>query len=143
MMRKNYLRFLIALIGVAGLGISTKAQEVDQLKINIPYNFVVDGQTLAAGTYTLNRVSEGNTRALVLSNFDDREGVIILASLVESNYSNKPGVSFEQVAGQIFLSKIQTADHSFTIPVSTSAILEAAAKPHSAASASGSPAGSR
>jgi len=142
-MRKNYLRFLIALIGVAGLGISTKAQEVDQLKINIPYNFVVDGQTLAAGTYTLNRVSEGNTRALVLSNFDDREGVIILASLVESNYSNKPGVSFEQVAGQIFLSKIQTADHSFTIPVSTSAILEAAAKPHSAASASGSPAGSR
>ena len=37
MTRKQYLRILIALIGVAGLGIAAKSQETDKIVVNIPY----------------------------------------------------------------------------------------------------------
>jgi hypothetical protein len=50
MMRKQYLRIVIALIGVAGLGITTRAQAVDQAMVNIPFEFVVAGKTLPQAT---------------------------------------------------------------------------------------------
>lgn len=136
-MRKHYLRILLALIGVAGLGMATKAQEVDHIVVKIPYAFVVSGKTLPAGTYTVTRVSDPNTRALVLSNFAEHLGVLVIASQLENSSADKSSVSFEQVGGHIFLSQIQTADHLFTIPVSRAEILEAAAKPHSGTSTAG------
>lgn len=140
-MRKQYLRFLIALIGVAGLGVAAKGQSADQLVVNIPYEFVVSGKTLPAGTYRVDRASNSNERELVLSSFDRRASTIVVAKLVESSDGDKVSVSFEQVGGQLFLSKIKTADHLFIVPASRSAILEAEAKSHSGASASGDSAG--
>jgi hypothetical protein len=66
---------------------------------------------------------------------------MVLSTSVESTQADKPEVSFEQVGGQHFLSKIETADHVFTIPVSRSEILEATARSHSGTSASGTSAG--
>jgi hypothetical protein len=137
MMRKHYLRILLALIGVAGLGLAAKAQEVDHIVIKIPYAFVVSGKTLPAGTYTVTRLSKSDVRALLFNNFEAHAGTIVLATTVEDNYATKSEVSFEQVGGQIFLSQIQTGDHLFTIPVSRAEILEAAAKSHSGTPATG------
>ena len=134
-MRKHCLRFLIALIGVAGLGVAAKGQAVDQIVVNIPYEFVVAGKTLPAGTYRVNRLSNIQPEVLILSSVDSRAGLMVRSTEVESTRSDKPEVSFEQIDGQHFLSKIETADHVFTIPVSRSEILEAAAK-----SARGTPA---
>jgi hypothetical protein len=136
-MRKHYLRFLIALIGVAGLGTAAKGQAVDQIVVNIPYEFVVAGKTLPAGTYRVNRLSNIDPEALILSSFESRAGLIVRSTEVESTRADKPEVSFEQIDGQHFLSKIETADHVFTIPVSRSEILEAAAKSARGKSASG------
>jgi hypothetical protein len=137
LMRKNYLRFLIALIGVAGLGVAAKGQAVDQIVVNIPYEFVVDGKTLPPGTYRVNRLSDIHPGVLILSSFDGRAGLMVRSTAVESTRADKPEVSFEQIDGQHFLSKIETADHVFTIPVSRSEILEAAAKSARGTSASG------
>jgi len=132
------LRILIALIGVAGLGTAAKGQVIDQIVVNIPYEFVAAGKTLPAGTYRVNRVSSANQEALVLSNFENGAGAIVSSTQVENSSADKAQVTFEQVGGQHFLSKIETADHLFTIPISRSAILEAAAKSPSGTSASGS-----
>ena len=136
-MRKQSLRILIALIGVAGLGMAARGQVSDQIQVNIPYEFVVAGKTLPAGTYRVNRLGGTDEETLVLSSLDSRARVMVLSTTVESTQADKPEVSFEQVDGQHFLSKIQTADHVFTIPVSRSEILEAAARSHSGTSASG------
>ena len=130
-MRKQYLRILIALIGVAGLGVAAKGQVVDQIVVNIPYEFVVGGKTLPPGAYRVNRLTDTDTGGLILSSFESRAGVMVRSTSVESTQTDKPEVSFEQVDGQHFLSKIKTADHVFTIPVSRSEILEAAARSHS------------
>jgi hypothetical protein len=137
MMRKQYLRIVIALIGVAGLGITTRAQAVDQVMVNIPFEFVVAGKTLPAGNYRVNRVSHTDSRTLVLSSFENTVSAMVHPAEVESSSDDKAQVSFEE-----FLSKIETANHLFTIPVSRSAILEAAARSHSGISASGSASGS-
>jgi hypothetical protein len=137
MMRKQCLRILIALIGVAGLGMAARGQVSDQIEVNIPYEFVVAGKTLPAGTYRVKRLGDTNEETLVLSSLDSRARVMVLSTTVESTQADKPEVSFEQVGGQHFLSKIETADHVFTIPVSRTEILEAAGRSHSGASSSG------
>ena len=141
-MRKQCLRILIALIGVAGLGMAARGQVSDQIQVNIPYEFVVAGKTLPAGTYRVNRLGGTDEETLVLSSLDSRARVMVLSTTVESTQADRPEVSFEQVGGQHFLSKIETVDHVFTIPVSRSEILEAAARSHSGTSASGRAAGS-
>jgi hypothetical protein len=141
-MRKQYLRILMALIGVAGLGMAAKGQAVDQIVVNIPYEFVVAGKTLPAGTYRVKRLSDTDPNVLILSSFENRASAMVLATQVASSSDDKVHVSFAEVGGEYFLSKIETADNSFTIPVSRLAILEAAAKSHSGTSASGSASGS-
>jgi hypothetical protein len=140
-MKKQCMRILIALIGVAGLGMAARGQVPDQILVNIPYEFVVAGKTLPAGTYRVNRLSDADHETLILSSFESRARVMVLSTSVESTQADKPEVSFEQVGGQHFLSKIETADHVFTIPVSRSEILEATARSHGGTSASGSSAG--
>jgi hypothetical protein len=141
-MRKQYMRFLIALIGVASLGVAAKAQGADQIVVKIPYEFVAAGKTLPAGNYTVRRVSDLNEGALVLNNSDNHESIIVVAQLVESRSTDKGSVSLEQVGDQFFLSGIKTADHVFTVSVSHSAVLEAEAKSHGGTSASGGSSGS-
>jgi hypothetical protein len=141
MMRKQCARILIALIVVAGLGVTARAQAPDQILVNIPYEFVVAGKTLPAGTYRVNPVSNNDHEASVLSSFESRATVMVLSSSIESTQVSRPEVSFEQAGSQHFLSKIETADHVFTIPVSRSEILEAVARSHSGTSVSGTVAG--
>ena len=142
MTRKQYLRIVIVLIGVAGLGITAQAQAVDPVVVSVPFEFVVAGKTLPAGNYRVNRVSDTDSRALVLSSFENNASAMVLPTEVESSSDDKAQVSFEELGGEHFLSKIETASHLFTIPVSRSAILEAAARSHSGISASGSASGS-
>jgi hypothetical protein len=141
-MKKQYLRILTALIAVAGLGIVAKGQVLDQIVVNIPYEFVVAGKTLPAGTYGVKRVNDADPRALLLSSFDNHARPIIVMTQVETSDVDKTEVSFEQVGDQHFLSKIETAHHLFTIPIFRSQILEATARTHRGTSASGSSSGS-
>lgn len=133
-MRKQCLRILITLIGLAGLGMAARAQVTDQIKVNIPYDFVISGKTLPAGTYRVNRLGGTDQITLVLSNFESRVRVMFISISVESIRADKPEVSFVQVGGQHFLS---TAEHVFTIPVPRAEIPEASARSHSGTTASG------
>jgi hypothetical protein len=141
-MKKLYMRILIALIGVAGLGAAAQGQVVDQIVVDVPYEFVVAGKTLPAGSYKVNRVSSADVRVLVLTNIENSASAIVLPTQVESHDTTKASISFEQVGEEHFISRIETAEHSFTISVSRSETLEAAARSHSGTSASGSSSGS-
>ena len=138
-MKKLCLRIAVALVSFAGLGITAKAQVVDQVVVNIPFQFVVAGKTLPAGTYRVNRVSDDKWAGLILSSFENRAGALVrpieVESIreVESTSDGKAHLSFETAGGEHFLSKIETADNVFTIPVSRAAIL-LAEKSHAGAS---------
>jgi hypothetical protein len=121
MMKKLYLRIAVALVGIAALGITTKAQAVDQIVVTVPFEFVVGGTTLPAGTYRVHRLSEDNpSGGLVLTSYENRVISTVLPIEIESAHDNKPEVTFKTAAGQHLLSRIQTADNIFNIPISKS-----------------------
>ena len=119
-MKKYCVRILSAFFGLAALAITAKGQAVDQVVVNIPYEFVVAGKTLPAGTYKVNRVSANDERALAISNFEGHATVLVLSSEIADKSAEQPSLSFRHVGEQHLLSKIQTAEHVFTIPVSES-----------------------
>jgi hypothetical protein len=134
-MKKHCMRILIAVLSVAGFGAVAMGQSVDKVEVKIPYEFVVGGQTLPAGTYTVDRVGSGDPRDLVLSSYGHHTSAIFVATEFEENSGNKTEISFKIVGGQRFLSEIRTAEHVFTIPVTQTEILEAAARSNGGASA--------
>ena len=129
-MKKLCLRIAVALVSFAGLGITAKAQVVDQIVVTIPFEFVVAGKTLPAGTYRVNRVSDDRWAGLIFSSFENRASAIVLPNEVENAPAEKAHVSFETAGDEHFLSKIETADNVFSIPVSRAAILLASGKSH-------------
>ena len=137
-MKKYRVRILSAFFGLAALAITAKGQAVDQLVVNIPYEFVVAGKTLPAGAYRVSRINDKDERQLVISSFENREAVMVISNEVSPVHAGTPSLSFQQAGGEYFLSKIATADHVFTIPVSKQAVLDAIARTHGDPSAAAS-----
>lgn len=132
----------MALVSVSGLGLAAKGQTIDQIKVNIPHQFVVNGKTLPAGSYTVTRLSEQHEGALLLNNFEKHASVIVFPRSIENISNSQSSVGFAEVGGQHFLSKINTASHVYFIPPSRTEIMQAATKPQSGAPGAGSLTGS-
>jgi hypothetical protein len=79
----------------------------------------------------------------VLSSFDNHVSAIFLATDVEDSPAGKDEVSFETVGGQHFVSQITTSEHVFTISITRSEILEAAARSNSGMSGEGRSGGNK
>jgi hypothetical protein len=138
-MKKHGVRILSAFFGLAALAITAKAQPADQLVVNIPYEFVVAGKTLPAGSYRINRVGANNERALVISSFENRAAVLVQPiEVADKTGTEQPSVSFQRVGDQHLLNKIETAEHVFTIPAPSPAVLEVAMRKHNGPSGSAS-----
>ena len=117
-MKTTYVRFLSAFFGLAALAAASRAQAVDQIIVTVPYEFVVSGKTLPAGTYRVNRLNDRDLSELEITGVNNRAGALLRSSEVSPTREDKPTVSFQHVGDQYFLNKIETADHIFTISVS-------------------------
>ena len=138
-MKRQSLRILMAVLGFAVLGGTVKAQVLDQIVVTVPFQFVVGGKTLPAGTYRGNRVSATGDRfeGLVLRNFDDpHASVIVLPTEVRDARGEEAQLTFERVGGEHFLSKIETGDNVYIIRVSRSATLLASTPSQTGAASS-------
>jgi hypothetical protein len=132
-MKRQYLRILIALISVAGFGVAARGQTVDRITVKIPSEFVVSGKVLPAGNYIVSRANETNGGTiLILSSLENRASMFVMPAQFESGAADRVFVHFEQIGEQLFLTAIQTGDHLFTFTVSSKEIMnaQAAAKSH-------------
>ena len=129
-MKKKYTSSLLALIGLLGMGTAAKAEIRGALKVTVPFEFVVDGRTLPAGTYTVSRFAGDKHDGLILSNYESRTSVFILPAGVERASADKPEVSFQRVGEQLFLSSIRALQDVYDIAVPRAAMLEAAGRSH-------------
>jgi hypothetical protein len=135
---KKYAKILVAVIFLLGLGVAAKAESGPGIVVTVPFEFVVSGKTLPAGTYNAIRVSDERFGGFRLTNRDNGNSVYVLPNEVESTSADRPHVTLTRVGEQHFLSVIQTADEVYNIPVSRSVTLEAAAKSHDTVSVSAS-----
>ena len=134
---KNYARILTAVVFSLGLSGAARAATQDDIVVKLPFKFVVGGKMLPAGTYTVRHVSDETAGPLILTNRDNGSSVLVLPYVSDHASVDKPQVSFRQVGEEQFLSAIQTTFEIYQIPVSHSAVMEAAAKVHKSVMSSG------
>jgi hypothetical protein len=135
---KKYASILFTLICLLGVGVAAQAQIRSEIVVTLPFEFVISGKTLPAGTYTVSRFSDDKNDGVILSNRESGKSVFVHPIETEDTSADKTQVSFERVGELHFLTRIQTSHDVYNIPVSRSEILEAAARPHDNGSASAS-----
>jgi len=130
-MKGKFRTILILLVGLLALCTVTKAEGRDAIKLAVPFEFVVDGETLPAGTYTLRRLGDDKFEGLILRNETTGTSVFVHPIEIENASSDMPRVSFERFGEEHFLSKIQTSHDVYEI-VARSETLETTARAHQA-----------
>jgi hypothetical protein len=135
---KKYTRILVASVFLFGLSMVSKAEASDAIVVSLPFEFVVAGKTLPAGTYRVSRLSDGRDSPLMITNHDNGRSVFVLPYVSESASTDKPEMHFERGGEEHFLSTIHTTWGIYRIPISRFALMEAAA----ASQNSGSPSAS-
>lgn len=127
---KKYAKILLAVTFLLGLGMAAKAETRPEIIAKFPFQFVVGGETLPAGTYTVSRLGDDPLSVLMLTNDNSTASVLVLPLSITEPSSDKPKVGFERVGARYLLSSIQTGDLVYNISVSRSLVMVAAAKPH-------------
>jgi len=120
-MKRNFFRWFVVSLFALGFGVAAQAQEPDRLVVNVPYDFMVNGTTLPAGKYDVRRSSDIDLHILSISSFENHVHAVTLATDVDQARDVRPGATFARTGDLSVLTKIQTADHVFTIPVPRSA----------------------
>jgi len=134
---KNYASILIAVVFSLGLSGAARAATQDDIVVKLPFKFVVGGKMLPAGTYMVRHVSDDSSGPLIITNRENGSSVLVLPYVSDHASVDKPQVSFQNVGEQHFLSTIQTTFDIYQIPVSHSAVMEAAAKVRNSGMSSG------
>src|SRR6266849_2858741 len=136
-MKKYYLAVLFTSIFVLGLGLGARAQDEDTVVAKVPYDFVVAGTVLPAGTYRVSRVETSGQRELIIRNYETGASVFLIPTVFADAPAEHARLSLQPVGNKYFLSEIQTSNGVYTIAIPSSAI-KLAQMEQQGASASGS-----
>jgi hypothetical protein len=120
-MKKQYLTVLFTLISVLGLGLGARAQEQDTVLGKVPYDFVVRGQVLPAGTYRISRI-DPSSRTLEISSYETGASALLVPTFFDDTQTGHAQFIFEHVGNTYFLSAIGTPIGTYSITVPHSAI---------------------
>src|SRR5271154_1789384 len=115
---KKYAKILVAITYLLGLGVAAKAETRPEIIAKFPFQFVVGGKTLPAGTYKVSRLGDDPLSGLMLTNDNGTASVFVLPLSIAEPSSDKPKVGFEQVGARYLLNSIQTGDLVYNIPIS-------------------------
>ena len=134
-MKNYYASVLLTVISLVGLGSAVGQKQ--EATVAVPFSFVASGQTLAAGKYSISRVSEAQLEGLSIRNSENGTGVFVLANHFDGDSLSSSKVTFEQVGDVRYLRSIATGDgvYAITIPRTINRVAEI--KQHDGMSASG------
>ena len=102
---------LFALLGLGLLFATASAYaQTAPLKANVPFNFIVSGNTLPAGEYTIQSLSTIE-RVLVIRG-SDKPQMVMATSCASAKPSDTSKLVFHRYGDRYFLSQIWTAGNS-------------------------------
>jgi hypothetical protein len=136
-MKQQLASVLLIIISLFGFAAGAKAETRREIVVNIPYEFVVAGHTLPAGTYTVSRLSDDRRSGLTIASYEQRSGVIVLPNQFENRLADETKVRFEHLGDMYFLRSIETLDGVYTFSLPHSAVLMAKSAHTDGMSASG------
>lgn len=113
-MKKHITKMLTLLSFVFVLSVvQTNAQNVESVRIAIPFDFQVGSKMLPAGNYRVSRLQTvvPNFRSLMLTEVDGNGSVVLRASTVDYGAeSEESGMVFLRYGSEYFLSAITFGD---------------------------------
>jgi len=123
-MKQQLASVLLIIISVFGLVAGAKAENHRQV-VKIPYEFVVAGRKLPAGTYTVSRLSDDPRAGLTIASREQRSDVLLLANHFDNRPADDSKVLFERIGDTYYLSSIELLDGVYTLSLPHSALLMA------------------
>jgi hypothetical protein len=134
---KKYARILVAIAFLLGVGVTANAESRELVVVKLPFESVIGGKMLPAGTYTISLLTHDNSGPLMFTSHESGNSVFVLPALSESASGDKSQVSFQRAGEEHFLNAIETPSYTYHFAVSQTAIMEAAAKSHNSDSVAG------
>jgi hypothetical protein len=116
-MKGKFAGTLILLVGMLAYSGIARAEARGVIKLNVPFAFIVNGETLPAGAYTLSRLDGDRLEGFLLRNEATHSSVFLHPEEVADATSDKPEVNFERVGDAHFLKRIKTSYVVYDIPV--------------------------
>jgi hypothetical protein len=115
-MKTSYSTAVFILTCSLGLGFSARAQDTEGVRVKVPFEFVVGGATLPAGTYTVGRPSVDAPSGVVIRSFGHE--VSVLPQVVDATPAGQPKLRFEHLGDKYFLSEVDTPGgiYTFALP---------------------------
>jgi hypothetical protein len=136
-MKTSYVAAVLMLICLLGVGVSARAQSTDAVVVSVPFEFVAAGATLPAGEYRVSRLDPGVNQELFISGYN-KGGAFLHPLAFEDSSVGEPALSFEQVAGKYFLTRIKTLRGVYTMPAQREMIMLSQGNPPSPSASSSS-----
>lgn len=85
---------------------SAHAQNTPTVKVNVPFEFSINGEPLPSGDYTISRAFDANPRELVIRGDDGRATHSFSTQRVESETPQRVRILFHRYGDRTFLSQI-------------------------------------
>jgi hypothetical protein len=115
-MKKQILNVVVTLSAIAALSIAGFAGLGSIVEANIPFDFMVGGEKLPAGKYTVEKGHALNT--VVVRNWKAKRAVGSLSHAFEVRNSSNPQLVFRRYGDQYFLAKVITYSTGIELPKS-------------------------
>jgi hypothetical protein len=136
-MRKSCMLVAMAVVCLFVMGGIASAQDPDGVVVSVPFEFVVAGRTMPAGTYRVGRLSPDVRSGLIIGS--QGSSALVLPIAVDNASAAQPAaLSFDRVGDQYILTKVETTDHAYTIVVPRAMAMSVQARDRGTAVSAGS-----
>lgn len=106
-MLKQSVGAVVLLIALITPGASIRAQSVQRFKIDVPFQFILNGRTLPAGTYVVERTDPARPNVVTLKKVDGRIFRLVITQRVEKdNPSTSSSLIFIEREGKHYLFQV-------------------------------------
>jgi hypothetical protein len=106
----------IFLLGTMLLGSALFATAADQVRVNVPFDFSVNGKTLKAGTYTISRAEDSTPSMMVIQSANGQPQSVFFATALTSLQTGST-LSFHHYGDSYFLTHITNASGKYSLPL--------------------------
>ena len=104
----------VVILGAGAFVTNVRAQTARVFEIQVPFDFVVKGQTYDAGTYRVGRLNEANPDTLVLKNANDKKSLILQTQRLNSGAPTELSkLTFRRYGEMYFLDSIRASGESY------------------------------
>lgn len=121
MLKQLVITVLLLISFIALLPNSVEAQSADRFKVDVPFPFVLNGQTLPAGTYAVERTDPARPNIVTLRKVDGGIVRVVITQRIEKDEpSSASSLIFIQRKGKHYLFQVWTvaALNGNEIPIS-------------------------